>query len=376
MTPPEKINPRRGRRASSDVVHPSRIKQLGRSTPTHLSPQAKHTLTFLFAHAHDDGTDIWCSVETLMDYTGFTRRTQFRALKELIDAEYLVDDGWKDYGQGLRTRRRRLDLSRMMVTRQKEDASASHSAISGTASGDSRSAISGTPAPRHAVPDMVPRSATSGIHAVPDLAPKGTQEDTLKEPTDARACASQEAAVDTAAFDALFGCAPAPAPVARPPRPQPVRDTRQQPAPPGYKLPFNPYPDRLNLPPIPPEPKGDPVKWMPRLSDPEHRWACLAPGEEIDPKSIRGARKQCRGGWILRDICLLVAEAVGWNDYTRYTDWRPLCAWLDDGIDPHDAILPAIRRVVTRRGNLEIASLAYFDKAVREAATGPRRAAG
>jgi hypothetical protein len=99
----------------------------------------------------------------------------------------------------------------------------------------------------------------------------------------------------------------------------------------------------------------------------------LAPGEEIDPKSMTGARKQMRGGWFLRDIAGLVADALGWHDLTRYTDWRPLCAWLDDGIDPIDTILPTIRRVVERRGNLEISTLAYFDRAVREAAAGGNR---
>lgn len=90
---------------------------------------------------------------------------------------------------------------------------------------------------------------------------------------------------------------------------------------------------------------------------------------------MTGARRQARGAWILRDIAERVADLLGWTaDPRRYIDWRPLCAWLDDGIDPLDVVIPTIRRVVERRGNLEISTLAYFDKAVREAAAGGRRA--
>jgi len=197
----------------------------------------------------------------------------------------------------------------------------------------------------------------------------------IPEPADARARHEGDSTDDNAgAFDALFGIRPAAVPQAPA---QPVRNTPQQPPPPGWKAAFNPTPRHINYPPIPPEPAGDPARWMPRLADPEHRWAVLAPGEEIDPRSMNGARRQARGAWILRDIAERVADVLGWTkDPRRYVDWRPLCAWLDAGIDPLDVVIPTIRRVVERRGNLEIASLAYFDKAVREAASGGRRRAG
>jgi len=215
------------------------------------------------------------------------------------------------------------------------------------------------------------------------MGPKPSLNLPLEAAADASASASEAEAVPGAAFDALFGLQPAtesaPAatlatPATRRPAPAaPVRDTPQQPAPPGWKLPHNPYPKWLNFAAIPPEPTGDIARWMPRLSDPEHRWSSLAPGEEIDPKSMHGARKQCRGAWMLRDIAATVAEIMGWHDLRRCTDWRPLCAWLDDGLDPWDTIIPTIRRVVERRGNLEISSLAYFDRAVRDP-VGNRRA--
>ena len=119
------------RRASKSVSHYDRTKQFGRSMPKGLSSQAKLTAVFLFAHALDDGTGIYCSVDTLMDMTGFTRSTQFRALKELIAAEYLIEDGWKVYSNLTKTRRRRLDLDRMAAVRSAEE-SGGHSPIYGT----------------------------------------------------------------------------------------------------------------------------------------------------------------------------------------------------------------------------------------------------
>jgi len=225
--------------------------------------------------------------------------------------------------------------------------------------------------------------AAPGGHVVPGegarVAPKPLLKPLVQPPADARAREAIPPGFEIGLFGDLVPIEDAPPPPVVVPTPavaQPVRDTPQQPAPPGYKLPFNRFPQWCNFAPIPPEPSGDPKRWMPRLSDPEHRWACLAPGEEIDPRSMNGARKQMRGGCFLRDIAWVLADALGWNDLARYTDWRPLCAWLDDGIDPHDTIVPTIRAIVARRGNLEISTLAYFDRAVREAATGGNRRVG
>lgn len=149
-------------------------------------------------------------------------------------------------------------------------------------------------------------------------------------------------------------------------------EAAQQPAPPGWKLPFNRDPQRINYAPIPPEPAGDPKAWMPRLSHPEHKWAILAPSAEIDPHSMNGGRHQYRGGWYLRGLAAVVAEAIGVTDMSQFVDWRPLCGWLDDGLDPYDTILPTIRRVMERRPAGGVGSLAYFDRAVRDAAAGGR----
>lgn len=115
--------------------------------------------------------------------------------------------------------------------------------------------------------------------------------------------------------------------------------------------------------------------YMPSLGDPEPRWSHFATSTAIDPKSMNGASVHYRGSWQIRLIALMVAREVGWYASTIRPDWTPLLRWLDDGLDPHDHILPTIRRVMARQSEPNaIASLAYFDRAVREAAGGKRRA--
>lgn len=72
------------------------------------------------------------------------------------------------------------------------------------------------------------------------------------------------------------------------------------------------------------------------------------------------------GGFYLDDAARLVTEAAGINDANWRGDWRPLIGWLNDKLDLHEAILPAVRRVAERPGYVVPRSLAYFDQAVRE----------
>jgi len=97
-----------------------RTKHFARHLPHRLSQPARNTAVMLWLHAHDDGTDIYLSVETLMSMTALPRRGQFRALKELMAAHYLIEDGWKVYSNTLRTRRRRLNLEKMQADRAAE----------------------------------------------------------------------------------------------------------------------------------------------------------------------------------------------------------------------------------------------------------------
>lgn len=338
-----------------------------------LTSSTKLVLLSLAQHANEDGQNSFPSVATIAGECRMSERTVQNALKAL-EAE-----GYVSVVRRLRqTSLFSLRMDLHVVARRDKGARSKGAADS--------------PYPANAAPSKGANAAPSTPQNLQfkgaAVAPEPVLEPVSNQP-DARAGACEADAAPGGAFDALFGssvaatlvtaalgAAPAPARPTHAPSPTPVRDTPQQPAPPGYTLPHNPSPRHINYPPIPPVPVGDPVRWMPRLSDPEHRWACLAPGEEIDPRSMTGARRQCRGAWILRDIAQQVADAMGWSDPRRYTDWRPLCAWLDDGLDPHETILPTIRRVVERRGNVEISTLAYFDRAVRDAAAGGRRRAG
>lgn len=316
------------KRAPKPVSHFDRTKAFGRAMPRSMSTNARITAVFLFTHAHDDGTGIYCSVETLSEMTGLPARTQFRAIKELIDAEYLIDDGWRVYGNGTKTRRRRLDLTRMAVDREAEDAALEekkHTATVGSV----------TDSQPPTLPKPAPHTAKTGGGTLPLLADKPPQNHPVEPP--------QQRAREPVAF---FAC-----------------DKPPKAAPP---------PQEWSPSPAPPEPRGDWRSWMPRLCDPEHRWSVLAPDSEIDPKSMKGEKRLMRAGWHLSFIAGTVAEAAGWRDYTRLIDWRPLCRWLDDDIDPR-VIRETIRSIVQRRAGEPVASLGYFEAAVRDAASGGRR---
>ena len=113
---------------------------------------------------------------------------------------------------------------------------------------------------------------------------------------------------------------------------------------------------------------------MPRIGDPDYRWAHLADSQSIDPRDLKGEPIHYRGNWSIRIIAGLVAKEIGWTSPMMRPDWTPLLRWLDDGLDPHAVILPTIRRVVARLADRSIVgSLAYFDQAVR---TAPQRRTG
>jgi uncharacterized protein YdaU (DUF1376 family) len=116
----------------------------------------------------------------------------------------------------------------------------------------------------------------------------------------------------------------------------------------------------------PPVPAREAVPLMPSLSDPHHRWAHLGEKDEIDGET--GKRHPVVAGWYLDDVCRFVCEAAGINDANFRGDWRPVIAWLKDGLDPHEQILPAIRQAASRANYRasDVRSLAYFDAAVRQ----------
>lgn len=105
----------------------------------------------------------------------------------------------------------------------------------------------------------------------------------------------------------------------------------------------------------------------PCINDPSEAWLPLAGGtfEWVNGKA-GPVKRAIVGDFYIEDAARLVTEAAGINDCNWRGDWRPLVAWLNDKLDLHDAILPAIRRVADRPGYVVPRSLAYFDQAVRE----------
>lgn len=102
---------------------------------------------------------------------------------------------------------------------------------------------------------------------------------------------------------------------------------------------------------------------MPCRNDPPERWMHLANKAEI---SREGVKKPVRNGWYLDDVADLVCEAAKIRTESWRGDWRPLMAWLDDEIDVHQHILPAIKRCAERPNYVPPGSLKYFDSMVRE----------
>lgn len=112
-----------------------------------------------------------------------------------------------------------------------------------------------------------------------------------------------------------------------------------------------------------PEPAIQPPP-QPRRGDPPDAWLPLAEKRETDSRT--GETKAVVGGYYLNEAADQVCEAARINDANWRGDWRPMKAWLAEGIDLHGQILPAIRRVAERPRYQPPASLAYFDRAVRE----------
>ena len=132
---------------------------------------------------------------------------------------------------------------------------------------------------------------------------------------------------------------------------------------------------------------------MPSLSDPLDAWHWLADrNEDGTPKietGVHSARWMARcaeigrnpepveakfigmvqvGGYYLNAVAKDVAVALGIHDPSWRPNWQPLCQWLREGIHS-DTIIEAIRRVTNRPNYQAPKPLAYFNGAVREAAS-------
>jgi hypothetical protein len=103
---------------------------------------------------------------------------------------------------------------------------------------------------------------------------------------------------------------------------------------------------------------------MPCRNDPPHKWIALAGKAEIDKHGVQ--RPVC-GDHYLDLAADAVCEAAKIRQESWRGDWRPLIAWLQEGMSVEKHIVPAIRRVASRPGYQPPGSLKYFDNPVREA---------
>ena len=121
----------------------------------------------------------------------------------------------------------------------------------------------------------------------------------------------------------------------------------------------------------------------PSPSDPKEAWLHLADrgpdggplvedgqefrvGERIIKAPPKDIGEPICGGFYLRVAAEQVCRAAFINETTWRGDWRPLTAWLRDGLSLSETIVPAISLVAARPGYKPPASLKYFDAAVRE----------
>jgi DNA-binding Lrp family transcriptional regulator len=106
------------------------------------------------------------------------------------------------------------------------------------------------------------------------------------------------------------------------------------------------------------------------------QWVGVVRGDEWriwDSGEDAGKSVPVIGGFHLLVAVRLVCEAAKIGNETWRGDWLTLVAWLRDGFDLHEQILPTIKRIAGRPNYQPPGALRYFDSAVR--ATGIRRAA-
>lgn len=138
--------------AKPKIMPRARVFRL--TLPRDLSTMAKRIAEIVFGYADDDGTKIFVGVENIAREAGEPARTVNRALAELAERKFLLDDGWRWVSATARTRQRKLDIAKMQAERAEQDA---------------RIGTEGS------VPDLVGQCATPGKHCATDgtLPPQG-----------------------------------------------------------------------------------------------------------------------------------------------------------------------------------------------------------
>lgn len=116
----------------------------------------------------------------------------------------------------------------------------------------------------------------------------------------------------------------------------------------------------------PPRTRPSATPLFPTLSDPPDAWF---PHADTVGEDCHGVMRGIVAGHCLDLLAAEVCQAAGINGHARAVDWRPLASWLRDGLDPHERILPVIRRIAARSGYAPPRFLSYFDQAVRDGTT-------
>ena len=100
---------------------------------------------------------------------------------------------------------------------------------------------------------------------------------------------------------------------------------------------------------------------LPKLNDPEFKWAVLTANSGFDNA---GKRHPMVRSFFLDQVCAGVCKAAGINDPGWRGDWDTVARWLHDGLLPN-VILDAIEDRAAKRGYSPPTVLRYFDALVR-----------
>ena len=111
-------------------------------------------------------------------------------------------------------------------------------------------------------------------------------------------------------------------------------------------------------------PFSNPREAVPRIGESPERWMHLGEKAGLDDD---GTRHPMVNGYFLDIVAEALCQAAKINTATWRGDWRPLIAWLKADI-PSDLIIETVRQIAARPGYKPPASLAYFDKPIRERA--------
>jgi hypothetical protein len=109
-----------GSRKPYRMSHFDRMKSFQKSIPPSTPISVKYIMCVMFTYAHDDGSGIFASVETICEHSGENERAVQRAIAYMRQRSWIEDDGYEDHGSGQRTKRRRIVTEQIQYDRDQE----------------------------------------------------------------------------------------------------------------------------------------------------------------------------------------------------------------------------------------------------------------